>query len=395
MTQNTLVLLKKLSAMEVIHTLFTSGATYLLAEYLRRRTEYFVFIEHPFEHLKHLRSSMRVYRNGKLVRKLSFWKPRAPAVLVFLADLLLTIRIALTIKGRYDIFVGADCLNGMAGLILKKMKRVKRVIFYSIDYSPKRFDNPIVNRLYHLFEVYVGRKSDFVWCASNAIARIRIENENLPVGKVLVVPPGIQDLKTSLCASYVETYDLVYVGVLTEEKGVQLVLYALPTLLQRYPKIRLLIIGTGPFEENMKTLSEKLGIDSKVLFLGYIPNTEQVMNIVSRCKIGLAPYVPNKKYNPFAFPGKVIEYMACGLPVITTGVHEFAKEVQNRKAGLVVEYSVEDLSKAISNLFDNQRLYEELRNNALKLASEFKYCEIFDRAFKKMLSGSRSIKLTS
>src|SRR5262249_41452028 len=66
--------------------------------------------------------------------------------------------------------------------------------------------------------------------------------------------------------------NLLIVGRLRKEKGADLLLDAMPILLPKIPGAHLTILGTGPDMERLKRQAEKLGLNGKIDFLGFIKN---------------------------------------------------------------------------------------------------------------------------
>ena len=111
--------------------------------------------------------------------------------------------------------------------------------------------------------------------------------------------------------------------------------------------------------------------------------------MIAQCAIGLATYVPShRSYSAFAFPGKVIEYMACGLPVIATRTQKFMEQIENNRAGILINYDKKEFVEVAVSLIRDDVLYQQLKTNALKLASQFDYRAIFSKALDQIHLGS-------
>ena len=72
-----------------------------------------------------------------------------------------------------DLFVGIDNLNALAGIFLRKLGAVRRVAYYVIDYTPRRFANPLLNRLYHWIDRTCVRHADVIWNLSSRMHKVR------------------------------------------------------------------------------------------------------------------------------------------------------------------------------------------------------------------------------
>jgi len=157
--------------MIVTHELFY-GAAHALRDYLvGRKTREVVFISHPIRR-ENPRSYKQVFQKGKLAKEKTI--PRMSGnVLGYMIDVCMTFFWVLGEQGVYDVYVGIDPLNCAVGLFLKALRLVRSVVFYSIDFVPKRFPNPLLNALYHAVEVLCVRLADERWDVSPQIAQGR------------------------------------------------------------------------------------------------------------------------------------------------------------------------------------------------------------------------------
>ena len=73
---------------------------------------------------------------------------------------------------------------------------------------------------------------------------------------------------------------LTNIGYFNEQKGQIFLLQSIQNLLKTHPKTTLIIVNWKPLENQLKQLTEKLGIRSSVLFTGKL-NQEQVFEILS------------------------------------------------------------------------------------------------------------------
>lgn len=100
--------------------------------------------------------------------------------------------------------------------------------------------------------------------------------------KTEIIPMGVDSKKFSP-NKYNETIKkrnniigsfLLFVGRLAPEKGIQYLIDAIPLVLKKYPNVKLVIIGGGTLEKELKAQVTKLKIESSVLFLGFIKHSE-------------------------------------------------------------------------------------------------------------------------
>jgi len=378
----------KLSIIEAHHHTFAYGATHALADFLKEKSRKFAFIEHPFRHFKHCSSTMTLYGDGKLKLKRKAPPILGPESLLFLKDTIVTLLFVIRLKTKFHIYIGADCLNALAGLFLRRLGFVRIVIFYVIDYTPYRFTNPIKNCVYQIMDRICARSSDYVWSLSHRMTKVW-KRQDVAEERNLVVPQGCNFKGAKrLPLESIDRKKIVFIGHLVPSKGIQLIIEALPEIADKVPDVKLIIIGTGPYKETLEKIIREKSMDGLVKFLGYIPEYGKVLDIVSRCGIGLAPYVSEPTNISFyADPAKPKEYLACGLPVIITQVPEVAFKIEENKAGIAINYNKKELVDAAVRLLMDDKLFEDYRSNAIKFASKYDWETIFQGAFTKILRG--------
>ena len=126
------------------------------------------------------------------------------------------------------------------------------------------------------------------------------------------------------------------VGNLIELKGVHIAIEALA----RVPDVTLLIVGKGPQEQELRLLVERLGLDTRVRFLGAIPHARlcDYYNVADT-----VVHASSRE----GMPNVVLEAIACGTPVVATRVGGIPELITSPEAGeLMRERSPEALVQA-------------------------------------------------
>jgi len=140
-------------------------------------------------------------------------------------------------------------------LVLKFLGRVKKVVFYVVDYTPKRFENPLMNKIYHFIDRICVKNADEIWSLSPKMvtARMKFKNLKIPERRNKIVPMGIWFDKIKRVAfSKVKKHSLVFMGHLVEKQGIQTVIKAIPRIITKVPDFSFLIIGKGSMKQNLK-----------------------------------------------------------------------------------------------------------------------------------------------
>ena len=371
----------------VSHTMLY-GAAHALRDYLlKKNVDRLLFISLPFyeQRIASITSyKKRIIDEEISVRRTSF------GVIDYLIDALQVAWWVHKQKDKLSLFIGINPINCIVGLFFRKIGKAKKVIFYAIDFTPKRFENSLLNYFYHKLEIYCVVHSDETWNVSPRIAQGREEFLNLSEKEYpqKVVPMGVWNetiKKTPF--NKVKRHQLVFLGHLLKKQGVQLVLDAIPDIIRRIPDFKFIVVGGGEYLNVLKKKTIALHIEKYVEFMGWIEDRPTLDSMMSESACAIAIYKPEKerKYNftYYADPTKLKDYLSAGLPIILTNVPYNAGQIQSKKCGIIVSYSKDSIERAVTELMGNSEKLKNFRLNALEMAKQFEWSKIFYRAFER------------
>jgi phosphatidylinositol alpha-mannosyltransferase len=158
---------------------------------------------------------------------------------------------------------------------------------------------------------------------------------------------------------------LFFIGRIDEpRKGLQVLLEALPAVIDRHPQVRLLIAGPGDIEEFSSSLKPQVA--EHVTFMGLVSEEEKVRAFVST-DLYIAPNTGGESFGIV-----LLEAMASGTPVVASDIEAFARVLEDGEAGaLFRNEDSADLAHVISELLDDQTRREKLSASGRQRALEF------------------------
>ena len=155
------------------------------------------------------------------------------------------------------------------------------------------------------------------------------------------------------------------VAKLREEKGTRYLIESAAKVLGIFPKTNLLIAGDGPLLEELKKLSEKLGISDRVLFAGFRNDIPVILSIID---IFVIPSITEGS------PLALLEAMAMGKPIVATNVGGIVEILRDGETGLLVpSKDPEAIAEKIVHLLRNEA---ESRKLGLRAREEGKKYDI-------------------
>ncbi len=356
--------------------------------FLSSKVKKVVHIAHPFPNSPFNQTIVEVFQDGKLIKEESIAIYKGPQIMQYLTHLFLNWWIFLKIHTRFDLCITLEDLSFISLYPFRFLGLIKKMVYYSVDFSPIRFKNPLLNKIYHFLDKFACTHSDMNWVMVEEQIKAR---KNRDMGKIQYSPFALAGIgyKRSLIkiksADEIDFYNIIFAGALLENSGPHLGIQTLPLLLKKFPKIHYTIVGRGIFEGELKNLVKSLGLGKKIKFTGYVESFEDLTEILSKASIGLAPFVPNpNSLSYYSDPSKIKLYLVCGLPVITTKVTTIAPLIEKTGAGIVIEYNEKSLYEAIEYLLIDNKRYESYKKSAIKLSQKYDVDNILNKAFEKI-----------
>lgn len=213
-------------------------------------------------------------------------------------------------------------------------------------------------RLTRFLETWAFRHADAVTCICEGLRR-DILARGIAQEKVTVIPNAVdlarftypvpRDKALARALGLEQARVLGFLGSFYAYEGLTLALQALSEILEDEPQVRLLLVGGGPQEQELKNLAENLGIVDKVLFAGRVPHDE-VGRYYSLVDILLYPRLP-MRLTDLVTPLKPLEAMAQGKLVLASDVGGHRELIRHGANGrLFAAGSVAALAAAVTEL---------------------------------------------
>lgn len=175
---------------------------------------------------------------------------------------------------------------------------------------------------------------------------------------------------------------LIYVGRLSPEKGLTTLVDAVARL---GVPVRASLAGSGPERDRLQQRIEKLGIASRVSFVGAIPWGPELFRFMQSADMLVLPSFTE------GLPLVLIEALANGVPVVASRVGGVPELIEHGRTGLLFDPGdSEGLARAIATLIRDRDLRFALRQRGLQVARnntlENQMCLMYQRLCSEILS---------
>lgn len=225
--------------------------------------------------------------------------------------------------------------------------------------ATRKLETRAIQKVDHVFTICEGLRADIV-------AR------GIPAAKVTVIPNAV-DVDSFMLASppdpqLLEKWGLTgktvigFIGSFYAYEGLDLLLDALPELIRQRPEVRVLLVGGGPQEANLRQQAERLGLANHVIFTGRVPHKE-VGRYYDLINVLAYPRHP-MRLTELVTPLKPLEAMAQGQLFVASDVGGHKELIEHNNTGILFEAGNGGaLTEALLALLNDRQRWPELKAN--------------------------------
>ena len=293
---------------------------------------------------------------------------------------------------KYILFRDTSCLSAKASQFCPKLIHAHFGVdsVYAINLA-KKLDIPLITTFhgfdatttnnallfsakpawinYLLYRKRLSKKGDLFICVSDFI-REKVIALGFPEEKTVTHYIGI-DINIARDVIEKSRYKtILHVARLTEQKGTKYLIDAFSLIHKKDKNIRLVIIGAGPLEENLKEQVNNLKLIKQITFLGVKPHKE-VLSHMQKADVFCLPGVTSGSGNAEGLGMVFLEAAVYEVPVVATFHGGIPEVVLNEKTGyLVPEKDVGELGKKLLLLLENESLRRKMGLAARRMVEE-------------------------
>jgi len=251
-------------------------------------------------------------------------------------------------------------IDGLAPVLMKNIPLIASV------WGSDVFHDFRVNRKFRMIIRKILKRADVVTATSRFLADET--QKQLPPGKqVNVVPFGVDTafFQPSKRFKRDKNITLCYIKALESHYGPHLLISTMPQILKNHPDTRLVMVGSGSQERNLRLLAQQLNISSLITFTGSL-TPESVKGVLTKADIFIMPSLCQE-----AFGVAALEAQAMGVPVIASRRGGIPEAVKDGETGLLFDPDdSEQLFTALSKLMNNPKLRKQMGKKGKEFVSE-------------------------
>ncbi len=276
---------------------------------------------------------------------------------------------------------------------LDTIKKPVVVTFHSVLPNPDNLRRKVVN--------FIGEKSAAIIVMAEAAIDILNEEYGVSRSKIHVVRHGIPDTSFNPTEPFKKKLRLENnillstFGLLSQGKGIEYMIEAIPDLIKKYPNLLYLIIGeTHPavrkiegekYRNKLISLVKKLKIEKHVKFYNKYLDLDEIIKYLLATDI----YICTNLEENQIVSGTLSYALGCGKAIVSTP-NIYAREVLSKDRGVLAEFkNPKSFSNAVDKILSNSELRSRIEQNAYAFGRSMtwqnvssSYLSIFNRIVK-------------
>jgi len=225
---------------------------------------------------------------------------------------------------------------------------------------------------------------------SHTAIKMLVEEYSVPESKIVQIAHGVPDIQFDQLTAkkefkFTTRHVLLTFGFIGRNKGIEVVLKALPAVVAQHPQLVYIVLGkTHPnvirhsgeeYRTFLLGLVKKLGIEKHVIFLNEFIDQTELFKYLSAADIYITPYTNEAQITS----GTLSYAIGAGAAVISTPYWHAAELLSEGRGRLFPFHDVEALSTILLDLMDNPDVMKELRSKAYEYGREITWPKIGEK----------------
>jgi glycogen(starch) synthase len=317
---------------------------------------------------------------GVEVYRIDSYKNPAPdfATWVYLMNLNMQKEAAAIVNklgNKIDVFHAHDWLVATAGIGLKHVFRKPLLVtMHSTEIGRRDGLHTNTERMIHETEAWLTYEAWKVICCSGYMVSHVRWAFGLPEDKLVMVPNGVnthvyKSAETGDCGGFRTKFALpeekivLYVGRLVYEKGIHILINAVPKVLERV-NAKFIIVGSGYMKEQLLNIVRSMRLEHKVLFMGFVDD-ETLLRLQKCADVSVVPSL----FEPFGIVA--LEAMAAKSPVVVSDTGGLSEIVDHDVTGFkAYPNNPDSLAWGIIKILLDEPYSNYIRENAYRKVQE-------------------------
>jgi glycosyltransferase involved in cell wall biosynthesis len=279
--------------------------------------------------------------------------------------------IAAKLPDEIDVFHAHDWLVATAGIGLKHVFRKPLLVtMHSTEIGRRDGLHTTTEKMIHETEAWLTYEAWRVVCCSDYMVQHVKWAFGLPNDKLVMVSNGVNPhvydgLEKQDLTAFRRTFALpeekivLYVGRLVYEKGIHILINAVPKVVEKV-NAKFVIVGSGYMKEQLSNIVKSMGLEHKVLFTGFVEE-ENLLKLQKCADVSIVPSL----FEPFGIVA--LEAMAAKSPIVVSDTGGLSEIVDHDQTGIkAYPNNADSLAWGITKILLDENFRNRVRENAYK-----------------------------
>ncbi|MGO8951450.1 MAG: glycosyltransferase [Ktedonobacterales bacterium] len=267
--------------------------------------------------------------------------------------------------------------------LLRNLRMPVITVLHTVLSEPDHDQRQVLNEIAHLSERMV---------VMNHYARVLLRDVyQVPSTKVTYIPHGIPDVPFVDPNYYKDQFAaegkvvLLTFGLLSPNKGIEHVISAMPSILERYPNVMYIVLGaTHPhvlrqqgeaYRHMLQDLVQELDIEPNVVFYNQFVQLEELFKFIGAADIYITPYLNSEQI----VSGTLAYTVGTGKAVISTP-YRHAVELLDEGRGVLVPFrDAPAIAEKVIELLDDEGGRHAMRKRAYQLGRTMTWSQVAEQ----------------
>jgi glycosyltransferase involved in cell wall biosynthesis len=234
--------------------------------------------------------------------------------------------------------------------------------------------------LFNKIDVACMNMSDGVIAISDELARILAERGVHRDKIKVIVGDGVNTEKIRGLKP-IETKELFgikgptlgYIGSIGVGRSSNRIIEAFKHVKDKIPEAGLIMVGPIYGEDTIRRIIQELRLGDSVFLTGFIDSHETVLRYCKSFDVALSYHEINKPSFNVMVPTKLLEYFACGRPIVATDHSAHASVLEHGSNAYLTPQNPLEFAEGIIKVIEDEQLRHTLTKNSLQSAENYSF----------------------
>ena len=236
------------------------------------------------------------------------------------------------------------------------------VVFRAIDVLSELVSYQFLRPIIRIMERTIYSQVDAILALTNKLREYVVSMRAKP-DKAELLPMVIDDIFIPTNADVLrkklgfakDDKIILFIGTLFAFSGLDMFIPQFSSYVKNNPKLKLLIVGDGIQRRKLEALAKEYNLVNNVVILGFQPYSDmpQYIGMADVCLLSFMKC----KATDAVFPGKLVQYLACGKPVVMQPLDGVRSVIAGENQGVVYVFNPDEMAKEVLSLLESPKCH--------------------------------------